>query len=149
MNNLIDPADKKIFNKISSIHSDMKETLVRLLMTEVELEAARGNPNRFRGYRKAVLTWMRDNINDSGKRQMDTNGNQDFYKVEYEFDRKNKKRQRVVYPDEPVKIPTEILQAAFLSGQNNRLYQTHTQEGILPFEKVIQDSNRVSGTILK
>lgn len=167
MNNIIDPADKKIFTKIGSIQEEIKESLIKLLMTEVKLEAARGNPERFRGYRKTVLTWMRDNVTDRedredrkdrkdreptrGKRTRDTPSNTPSrYKVEFEFERKGQKRQRTSYPEEPVKIPLEILQAAFLSGQNNRMYQTHTQDplgGILPIERILQDSNRVSGMV--
>jgi hypothetical protein len=149
MSNIIDPADKKLFNKIGTLQNEMKETLVRLLMTEVELEASRGNPDRFRGYRKTVLTWMRDNVPST---DTDTDKSKpkrvrtSEYKVEFEFERKNQKKQRTAYPEEPVKIPVEILQAAFLSGQNNRLYQTRTQEGT-ELERVMHDSNRVSGMV--
>ena len=153
-NNIIDTADKKVLDQLNDCHNEMKGVLVKLLMTEVELEAARGHPERFRKYRKSVLEWMRDNVDDKGKRKHDDN--QEYFKVEFEFERKKKKRKRVAYPAEPVKIPQEILQAAYLSGSSNRLSQTHAQDvkvwdqgidpfGPTPFEKVIQDSNRISG----
>lgn len=137
---VIDPADKKLFNNVESIRGELKDKLVELLMAEVELESARGNPKRYRGYRSSVLTWMIDNVNDTGKRDRD-----DYYKVNFEFERKSQKKSRVMYPETPVKIPNEVLQAAFLSGSSGRIQQSHVREvpGSHPVEKILHDSNRM------
>jgi hypothetical protein len=130
--------DERRLNKIENIYTQTHENLIKLLKNKVKLEASRGNPERYRGYRKAVLLWMgtlNTTNNTTGKRKRERD--RDRYKIEFNFTKGDQKKNRIVYLTDQVDIPIDILRAAFLSGEHNRLVYTDNDE-------TVKDSNRLS-----
>jgi hypothetical protein len=126
--------DQERFDEFRKAQEGFHNSAIKLFGKELDLVASRGHPDRRKSYRRNVLNWIKEN-SPKGKRS-----NDDHYVIEYTFDVNKTKKRKVVYLDAKTEIPENVLQSAFLSGEDNRLLQ---KQIVNDEEIFLDDSNNI------
>jgi hypothetical protein len=117
MNCNLSQNDQEKFDELEKTQDQFKECIVKMLMNEMIINEARGTDDNRKIYRKNVLSWINEYVNNNGKNEPD------HFRIEYEFEVKNEKKRKVMFSDQKIEIPENVLRTAFLSGKNSRLTQ--------------------------
>lgn len=129
--------DQEKFDEFRRAQDGFRSAAIKLFGRELEIVASRGHPDRRKAYRRNVLNWIKESTNNKGKRNKD-----DQFVIEYTFEVNETKKRKIVYPDKKIEIPENVLQSAFLSGEDSRLIQKKVvKDGEL--ETFLNDSNNI------